>query len=159
MESSPSTSILNTAEVSIINDIIASKSTVEEILAIINPTEKTDRHLLVDYVDLDRSKLLYAKGKGKGKGSKRFTGNKKETALKNISAPAIRRLARRGGVVRVGNGIYDTTRTILEEFLRKVIKNTVLYTEHARRKTVTAMDVVYALKNHGKILYGFNENK
>jgi hypothetical protein len=31
----------------------------------------------------------------------------------------------------------------------------VTYTEHARRKTVTAMDVVYALKRQGKTLYGF----
>ena len=27
--------------------------------------------------------------------------------------------------------------------------------EHARRKTVTAMDVVYALKRQGRTLYGF----
>ncbi|GJR81467.1 histone H4, partial [Tanacetum coccineum] len=31
----------------------------------------------------------------------------------------------------------------------------VTYTEHARRKTVTAMDVVYALKRQGRTLYGF----
>uniref|UniRef100_A0A8R7K3Y4 Histone H4 n=1 Tax=Triticum urartu TaxID=4572 RepID=A0A8R7K3Y4_TRIUA len=30
-----------------------------------------------------------------------------------------------------------------------------LHTEHARRKTVTAMDVVYALKRQGRTLYGF----
>ena len=29
------------------------------------------------------------------------------------------------------------------------------YTEHAKRKTVTAMDVVYALKRQGRTLYGF----
>ena len=29
------------------------------------------------------------------------------------------------------------------------------YTEHARRKTVTAMDVVYTLKRRGRTLYGF----
>jgi len=29
------------------------------------------------------------------------------------------------------------------------------YTEHARRKTVTSMDVVYALKRQGRTLYGF----
>ena len=34
--------------------------------------------------------------------------------------------------------------------------DSVTYTEHARRKkTVTAMDVVYALKRQGKTLYGF----
>ena len=29
------------------------------------------------------------------------------------------------------------------------------YTEHARRKTVTALDVVYALKRQGRTIYGF----
>ena len=36
-----------------------------------------------------------------------------------------------------------------------VNRDAVTYTEHARRKTVTAMDVVYALKRQGKTLYGF----
>mmetsp|Transcript_39970 Transcript_39970/g.96489 ORF Transcript_39970/g.96489 Transcript_39970/m.96489 type:complete len:88 (+) Transcript_39970:132-395(+) len=40
-------------------------------------------------------------------------------------------------------------------FLENVIRDSVTYTEHARRKTVTAMDVVYALKRQGKTLYGF----
>ena len=38
---------------------------------------------------------------------------------------------------------------------RIVIRDAVTYTEHARRKTVTAMDVVYALKRQGRTLYGF----
>ena len=39
--------------------------------------------------------------------------------------------------------------------LENVIRDAVTYTEHARRKTVTAMDVVYALKRQGRTLYGF----
>ena len=35
------------------------------------------------------------------------------------------------------------------------IKLKVTYCEHAKRKTVTAMDVVYALKRQGRTLYGF----
>ena len=35
------------------------------------------------------------------------------------------------------------------------ILDAVTYTEHAKRKTVTAMDVVYALKLQGRTLYGF----
>jgi histone H4 len=31
----------------------------------------------------------------------------------------------------------------------------VTYTEHAKRKTVTSLDVVYALKRQGRVLYGF----
>jgi len=34
----------------------------------------------------------------------------------------------------------------LKVFLENVIRDAATYTEHARRKTVTAMDVVYALK-------------
>ena len=37
----------------------------------------------------------------------------------------------------------------------KVIRDSVTYTEHAKRKTVTALDVVYALKRSGRTLYGF----
>ncbi len=36
-----------------------------------------------------------------------------------------------------------------------VIRDAVTYCDHARRKTVTALDVVYALKRQGRTLYGF----
>jgi len=36
-----------------------------------------------------------------------------------------------------------------------VIRDSVTYTEHSKRKTVTALDVVYALKRQGRTLYGF----
>ena len=64
-------------------------------------------------------------------------------------------LARRGGVKRISGLIYEETRGVLKVFLENVIRDSVTYTEHARRKTVTAMDVVYALKRQGKTLYGF----
>ena len=44
---------------------------------------------------------------------------------------------------------------IVQVFLETVIRDAVSYTEHAKRKTVTAMDVVYALKRQGRTLYGF----
>ena len=34
-----------------------------------------------------------------------------------------------------------------------VIRDSVTYTEHAKRKTVTSLDVVYALKRQGRTLY------
>ena len=45
--------------------------------------------------------------------------------------------------------------TLVQVFLENVIRDAVTYTEHARRKTVTAFDVVYALKRQGRTLYGF----
>ncbi|EDV44844.1 uncharacterized protein Dana_GF22860 [Drosophila ananassae] len=72
-----------------------------------------------------------------------------------VYKPAIRRLARRGGVKRISGLIYEETRGVLKVFLENVIRDAVTYTEHAKRKTVTAMDVVYALKRQGRTLYGF----
>ena len=62
--------------------------------------------------------------------------------IQGITKPAIRRLARRGGVKRISGLIYEETRGVLMIFLENVICDVVTYTEHARRKTVTAMDVV-----------------
>ena len=89
----------------------------------------------------------------------------------DVTAQAIRRLARRGGVKRISGLIYEETRGVLKIFLENVIRDSVTYTEHAKRylrsfffgmgvdvggrKTVTALDVVYALKRSGRTLYGF----
>lgn len=51
--------------------------------------------------------------------------------------------------------IYEETRSVLKSFLESVIRDAVTYTEHAKRKTVTSLDVVYALKRQGRTLYGF----
>ncbi|KAF4346999.1 hypothetical protein G4B88_030014 [Cannabis sativa] len=59
----------------------------------------------------------------------------------------------KGGAKRHRKG----TRGVLKIFLENVIREALTYTEHARRKTVTAMDVVYALKRQGRTLYGFGD--
>jgi histone H4 len=55
-------------------------------------------------------------------------------------------------VKRISGLIYEETRGVL----KIVVCDAVTYTEHARRKTVTVMDVVYALKRQGCTLYGFD---
>ncbi|CAK9026160.1 Histone H4 [Durusdinium trenchii] len=76
-------------------------------------------------------------------------------SIQGITKPAIRRLARRGGVKRISGLIYEETRGVLKTFLENVLRDSITYTEHARRKTVTAMDIVYALKRQGRTIYGF----
>ena len=75
-----------------------------------------------------------------------------------ITKQAIRRLARRGGVKRMGSDqsgdIYTETRGALKVFLSRVLDKAILYTGHARRKTVTTMDIVMGLKANGVTLYG-----
>ncbi|GAX29040.1 histone H4 [Fistulifera solaris] len=99
---------------------------------------------------------------GRGKGNKALGkgGAKRHRKvlrdnIQGITKPAIRRLARRGGVKRISGFIYEETRGVLKVFLENLIRDSVIYTDHARRMTVTAMDVVHALKRQGKTLYGF----
>lgn len=101
-------------------------------------------------------------GKGKGgkggfgkEGAKRMSRRMVKENILGITKPAIRRLARRGGVKRISSLVYDETRAVLKSFLENVVRDAVTYTEHAKRKTVTALDVVYSLKRQGKTLYGF----
>ncbi|MBN3312380.1 H4 protein, partial [Atractosteus spatula] len=90
-------------------------------------------------------------GKGLGKGG----AKRHRKVLRDNIQGITRRLARRGGVKRISGLIYEETRGVLKVFLENVIRDAVTYTEHAKRKTVTAMDVVYALKRQGRTLYGF----
>ena len=97
---------------------------------------------------------MSARGKGGKGGAKRHRKVLRDN-VQGITKPAIRRLARRGGVKRINGLMYDETRKVLKSFLENVVKDATTYTEHAKRKTVTALDIVYALKRQGKTLYGF----
>ena len=56
---------------------------------------------------------------------------------------------------RISELIYEEAKSILKSYLEKVLKDAIIYTEHAKRKTVTSLDVIYALKKQGKSLYGY----
>ncbi|CAD0093304.1 unnamed protein product [Aureobasidium vineae] len=79
-------------------------------------------------------------GKGLGKGGAKRHRKILRDNIQGITKPAIRRLARRGGVKRIS----AKTRGVLKTFLEGVIRDAVTYTEHAKRKT-----------RQGRTLYGF----
>lgn len=114
------------------------------------PTNKINIHIFYKLIQ-----IMSGRGKGFGKGGAKRHRKVLRDNIQGITKPAIRRLARRGGVKRISGLIYEECRGVLKVFLESVVKDTVTYTEHARRKTVTALDVVYALKRQGKTLYGF----
>ena len=64
-------------------------------------------------------------------------------------------MARRGGVMRISGNIYEEIRGSLRLFLEEVIRDVITYVDYYKRKTVTTMDVIFALKRHGRNLYGF----
>jgi len=95
---------------------------------------------------------LAALGKG---GAKRHKRRVLRDNIQGITRPAIRRLARRGGCKRISGLIYEEVRGVLKTYLEGVIKDAVCYCEHARRKTLTALDIVHALRRQGRTLYGY----
>lgn len=82
---------------------------------------------------------------------------RRDKERRDLTKGDVRRLARRGGVRRIHHNVYPEVKHVLKVWLDELIGHTVKYTEHARRKTVTTMDVLHALKHqHSKMtLYGF----
>ena len=77
--------------------------------------------------------------------------------IEGVTNASLRRLARRAGLPgRMSRPAYEEARGALREFLQDLIRDTVAYTEHsARKNTVTAEDVLHALRKQGRTLYGF----
>lgn len=96
-----------------------------------------------------------AKGKSGAKSSTKRMKKTLSDGIKGITRGSIRRLARRGGVKRISGAIYEEVRTVLKGFVDRVVRDATAYTEHAKRRTVTAADVVNSLKKNGKMLYGY----
>jgi histone H4 len=75
--------------------------------------------------------------------------------LKDIRNSDIRRLARRSGVKRISILTYDEIRKSLKIFFKDIVVQAIVYSGHSKRKTVVAMDIVYAMKSRGRTIYGY----
>ena len=93
-------------------------------------------------------------GDAKGSSTKRMKKVLRDS-LKSVTRGSIRRLARRGGIKRISGLLYEEVRGVLKAFVNTTVADSVSFTEHAKRKTVSASDVVYALKSKGKAIYGY----
>lgn len=79
--------------------------------------------------------------------------------IAGITRPALLRILHRAGVKRVSGLVYEELRGVMKVFLEKVIRDMVVFTAHARRKTVMLEDLEAGLKINGIILAaGLNEN-
>ncbi len=97
-------------------------------------------------------------GKGGKIGAKRHAKSHRNIVDNTPSCASIRRMARKGGVARMSKLIYEEVRGIEARFLENVLIDAMAYTRHARRKTVSTTDIVYALKRQGITLYGLNND-
>ena len=73
-------------------------------------------------------------GKGLGKGGAKRHRKVLRDNIQGITKPAIRRLARRGGVKRIAGLIYEEVRGVLKLFLENVIRDAVTYCEPCQAK-------------------------
>lgn len=119
----------------------------------------TPHHTPCDVTDNAKHTTTSIMAKGQKSGSAKGASSRmKKTVRENarsITRGSIRRLARRGGVKRISAAIYDEAREILKTFVEGVVRDATAYTEHAKRKTVMALDVVHALRKRGRTLYGY----
>ena len=51
--------------------------------------------------------------------------------------------------------IYEDARAVMKSFVESVVRDATAYTEHAKRRTVMAVDVIHALRSKGRMLYGY----
>ncbi|AIO02142.1 histone H4 [Leishmania panamensis] len=98
-----------------------------------------------------------AKGKrsADAKGSQKRQKKVLRDNIRGITRGCIRRMARRGGVKRISGDLYEEVRRVLKAYVEDIVRCSTAYTEYARKKTVTAADVVNALRKRGHILYGY----
>ncbi len=101
-------------------------------------------------------------GKEKGiakSGPKRRRGgstkSRAEIVLYATSEPGVRRLARRGGVKRISALCYDEVRANFERLLEDILRDTITFTDHVNRRTVTVGDVLNGLNVAKQPIYGF----
>ncbi|CAL8469399.1 g8940 [Coccomyxa elongata] len=73
----------------------------------------------------------------------------------HVSKQAFKRLARKAGVKRMSSDVPSEAMNALKVFLRTVVRDMIIITEHGKRHTATVMDVLLALKRLGRPLYGF----
>ena len=76
-------------------------------------------------------------------------------SIHGIAKAAFCRMVRHGGVQRMLGNVFEESRGVLKIFLEHVIKDAIIYATYCHRKTITAMDVIFALKRHGRLLYRF----
>ena len=78
-----------------------------------------------------------------------------QDAIHGITKSAICRVARRGGVERISGLIYEESRGVMKQFLEAIIKDAILFTQYNNHRTVMPIDIVFALKQHGRNVYSF----
>lgn len=92
--------------------------------------------------NMSSSSVAEKKGLGKG-GPKRYR-KFLQYSIQGITKPAIVALCSKAGIGGISGTVYEQVRVILKSFLEVLVKRSVTLTDHNRRRTVSAEDVMQA---------------
>jgi histone H4 len=99
----------------------------------------------------------------KRNGNKRRTKSradlKAKAVIKTISNPSYKRLMWKGGITRMGYGLYSISRLLVFFYVKKLVEKAIIYTEGAKRKTLQEEDISEALKALGKKDFSLEHKK
>jgi len=70
-----------------------------------------------------------------------------------VRKPALKRLCRRAGIKRLDRHTYGEIRHVMNEYLRTVVRHSLIVMQHSGRKTVMAEDVAVVLRNNRTPLF------
>jgi len=137
-------------------DITMAKLTAKSLVQV---SPSNDLHELYIWMK-DGSKPKQVRNTGQKKSGTMPTGPKRHapaklSASRGINKAAIRRLAKRAGVKRISGLMYEESRSLISNFVTGLVKDAIIYCEHGKRSTVSASDVIHALKKRGTQLYGY----
>ncbi|KAL6729733.1 hypothetical protein Aduo_000762 [Ancylostoma duodenale] len=82
--------------------------------------------------------------------------SRKEQGLR-IPRAAIRRIAHKAEVHRLGRGVHEEIVRLMETFLQEIVADLAILCDYRNRRTVMIDDVHEVLKRYGRRVYGFDE--
>lgn len=70
-----------------------------------------------------------------------------------INRPAIKRLCRRAGTKRLTREFLENVREEINDYLKRLVRDSIIYCNHFDRQTIMSRDVQYSLQRGGERLY------
>ena len=70
-----------------------------------------------------------------------------------ITHPDIARMAHRAGILRMSSDLYEAVDAFIYDYLSDILKDSIIYTEYSKRRTVSVGDVKMALQRKNQTLY------
>lgn len=74
-------------------------------------------------------------------------------SIQGLKKPEILRLARKAGIVMLSGLMYEEIRGVIKIKMDVIIKDAIILSEYAKRKTILPEDVLAALKKNGLNMY------